>query len=128
MFDGSSVTSARACTLSTVTPFDTFATVASTSRLPVTSPFICGFPLVVAERRHVELAADALQVEIRDGRVGAVGDVILIHRKSGGAALRDLRACNRGRLEDQIASHVRSGAGSAGDVIGRVDAGIRGRN
>ena len=83
---------------------------------------------VVGERRHVELAADALQVEIRDGRVGAVGDVIPIHRKSGGAALRDLRACNRGRLEDQIASHVRSGAGSAGDVIGLVDAGIRGRN
>ena len=46
--DGSRVTFAVACTLSGVTPVETFATVASTSSVPPTVPFIAGRPLTTA--------------------------------------------------------------------------------
>ena len=46
--DGSRVAFAVACTLSVVTPVETFASVASTSSVPPTVPFIAGLPLTTA--------------------------------------------------------------------------------
>jgi hypothetical protein len=82
------------------------------------------------QRRHIELLADLLQIELRDRRVRGIGDCLAVQhgcarRRSAG----DLRAGERGRLELQVRLHVlrrvRAGRHRSGDVVVRVDVGHR---
>ena len=61
---------------------------------------------IVRQRLHVELLADALQIQIRDGRIGVVRDVAAVDRRADAAVGRDRRAGNGRRREAQINLHV----------------------
>ena len=193
MVDGSSVTLPSACTLSGVTPLDRFATVASTSSVPATLPFVSGLPLatagskpaklpaaltcavsrataaskvelrdraaedrrvvqrpvrrhvhrlgrgaaaaggdvavdrarvaIVGQRRHAELLADALQIEIRDGGVGAIREIRSVDRHAGRAARGDARAGDRStaakrKVDGQVRLGRRTRPTPTGVIVG----------